>query len=241
MSKVITIPSGGLMTRRLLLRTPFALLCAATVVAACSKGDKTADSAKAADSSTAAASAAAPPPAPAPAAATLTDPNIAAILDAANMTDSSSGAVAATKATDREVRTFGRDMMRDHHALRKMGQDLVKKLNVTPALPAGDNSQAAATAWHDSLTAMPKGAAFDRAYIDHEVSYHQAVLQTAQSALGAAQNAELKSLIQKAAPNIQAHLEHAQKIQSRLGGAGAGATTGASGAAADTAGGTKKP
>jgi putative membrane protein len=235
MSMVITIPFGGPMTRRLLLRTPFAMLCAATVVGACGKGDKTADSAKAADSSAAAASAAAPPPAPA--APTLTDPNIAAILDAANVADSSAGAAAGTKATDREVRTFGRDMMRDHHALRKMGQDLVKKLNVTPELPAGDNSQAAATAWKDSLTAMPKGAAFDKAYIDHEVTYHQAVLQTAQAALGAAQNAELKSLIQKAAPNIQAHLEHAQKIQTRLGG---GATAGA-GAGADTAGGTKKP
>jgi putative membrane protein len=224
------------MLRRLMRQTPVAALCAAALVAACSKGDKTGDSARVADSATAAASATTA--AATPAAPTLTDPNIVAILDNANMTDSASGAVAATKGTNSEVRTFGRDMMRDHHALRKMGQDLAKKLNVTPEPPAGDNSQAAATAWHDSLTAMPKGAAFDRAYIDHEVSYHQAVLQTAQTALGAAQNAELKSLIQKAAPNIQAHLEHAQQIQSKLGGAASG---GAMGGTADTTGGTKKP
>jgi putative membrane protein len=245
------------MTRRVLRRIPVAALTAAALVAACSKGDKSADSAKMADSSAAATSAAAPPSAPAaPAAATLTDPNIVAILDAANAADSSAGAVAATKGTSSEVRTFGKDMMRDHHALRKMGQDLAKKLNVTPQMPTGDSSQAAATAWHDSLTSMAKGAAFDKAYIDHEVSYHQAVLQTAQTALGAAQNAELKSLIQKAAPNIQAHLEHAQKIQSKLGsGAGGGAAggTAAGGAAAGGAGaagtksgstdtaGTKKP
>jgi putative membrane protein len=241
------------MTRRLLRRFPVAALTAAAIVAACSKGDKSADSARAADSAGATSSAAAPAAAPAaPAAPTLTDPNIVAILDAANMTDSASGAVAATKGTSAQVRSFGRDMMRDHHALRKSGQDLAKKLNVTPEMPAGDNSQAAATAWHDSLTAMPKGAAFDKAYIDHEVAYHQAVLQTAQTALGAAQNADLKSLIQKAAPNIQAHLEHAQQIQSKLGGAaagGAGGTgaaggagaTGAAGGTADTAGGTKKP
>jgi putative membrane protein len=231
------------MTRRLLRRIPIAALTAAAIVAACSKGDKSADSARAADSAGAAASAAAPAPAPAaPAAPTLTDPNIVALLDAANMTDSSYGAVAATKGTSSAVRSFGRDMMRDHHALRKSGQDLAKKLSVTPELPAGDNSQAAATAWHDSLTAMPKGAAFDKAYIDHEVTYHQAVLQTAQTGLGATQNADLKALIQKAAPNIQAHLDHAQQIQSKLAGTasgGAGAT-GATGGAADT-GGTKKP
>lgn len=235
------------MTRRILRRTSVAALSAAAFVAACSKGDKGADSAKAADSTAAAAAAATPAAAPAPAAPTLTDANIVAILDAANVADSSAGAVAATKGTNREVRAFGKDMMRDHHALRKAGQDLAKKLNITPEMPPGDNSQAAAAAWHDSLTAMPKGAAFDKAYIDHEVAYHQAVLQTAQTALGATQNADLKAFIQKAAPNIQAHLEHAQSIQSKLGGGSAtGAATGAgagagSGAAAGKADSAKKP
>ena len=91
---------------------------------------------------------------------------------------------------------------------------------------------------------MAKGAAFDKAYIDHEVTYHQAVIQTAQTAAGAAQNADLKALIQKAAPNLQAHLEHAQKIQAKLGGAASGGaaagSTGAAGAGgADTAGATQ--
>ena len=109
-------------------------------------------------------------------------------------------------------------MMRDHHALRKAGQDLAKKLNVTPEMPAGDNSAAAAKAWQDSLTAMAKGADFDKHYIAHEVTYHEAVLATAQAGLAAAQNAELKALITKAAPNIQAHLDHAKSIQSKMGG-----------------------
>jgi predicted outer membrane protein len=45
---------------------------------------------------------------------------------------------------------------------------------------------------------------------------HQAVLNTAQTALGATQNAELRALIEKAAPNIQAHLDRAKSIQSKL-------------------------
>lgn len=202
------------------ISTPLAALCCAALLAACSKGEKTEDSMKAADTT-----AMAPAPAATPAAPALTDANIAAILDGANAADSAAGAVAAAKGTNAEVKTFGKNMMRDHHALRKAGEDLVKKLNVTPALPAGDNSAATAKAWQDSLTAMPKGAAFDKAYIDHEVAYHQSVLQTAQTALGAAQNAELKSLIEKAAPNIQAHLEHAKSIQSKLAGSATTDTT----------------
>ena len=49
----------------------------------------------------------------------------------------SAGNMASTKGTNAEVKGFGRDMMRDHHALRKAGQDLAKKLNLTPATPRG--------------------------------------------------------------------------------------------------------
>jgi putative membrane protein len=146
----------------------------------------------------------------------LTDANIVALVDEANMADSATGNVAATKGTNSEVKTFGRDMMRDHHALRKMGQDLAKKLNVTPQPPANDSSQAKAKAWVDSLNSMPKGAAWDKAYIDHEVAAHQQVLSTLHTAESAAQNAELKDLITKAVPTIEAHLKKAQDIQSKL-------------------------
>jgi len=126
------------------------------------------------------------------------------------------GNVASTKGKNAEVKSFGRDMMRDHHALRKSGQDLAKKLNVTPAMPAGDTSQAAAQNWQNTLTSTPAGPDWDKAYIDHEVAYHQAVLATAQAALGAAQDTSLKALITKAAPNIEGHLKHAQAIQTKL-------------------------
>jgi putative membrane protein len=96
---------------------------------------------------------------------------------------------------------------------------LAKKINVSPEVPAGDNSAAAAAAWHDSLGAMPKGAAFDKAYIDHEVTAHEQVLQKAQAAEGAAQNAELKAMLPKAAAAVQGHLDHAKQIQTKLGGA----------------------
>ncbi len=190
-----------------------ALLSIWTLSSACSKGADKADSAAAADSAAKAAAAApAPPPAPPP----LTDVNIVAILDAANAADSAAGNVASTKGKHSDVKSFGRDMMRDHHALRKAGQDLAKKLNLTPAMPAGDTSQAAAQNWQNTLTSTPAGDAWDKAYIDHEVAYHQAVLQTAQAALGAAQDTSLKALITKAAPNIEAHLKHAQAIQAKL-------------------------
>ena len=182
------------------------------VLVACSRDNAaTTDSAAITDSATAAS---ATPTTTAPA---LTDANIAALLDEANMADSAHGKIASTKGTNADVKAFGVLMMNDHHALRKAGQDLVTKLNVTPTPPAGDSLPAKAQAVGDSLTSMAKGAAWDKWYIDHEVMMHQEVLGLIDQALGAAQNAELKDLLTKARPNVEMHLKRAQDIQSKLG------------------------
>jgi putative membrane protein len=202
----------------------------AALAVACSKSDNTAGS----DTGAAAASgmaATAASPAAANSTATagsttaatssaqggLTDANIAWILDQANAADSARGQLAETKGTNPEVKSFGKLMVGEHHALRAEGQALVKKLGVTPTAPAGDSSEAQAKAEMDSLTSMPKGAAWDKAYIGYEVGYHQAVINTATKALGVAQNDSLKALIKKAAPVIQHHLARAQAIQKKLG------------------------
>ncbi len=150
---------------------------------------------------------------PAPA---LSDANIVYLLDAANRLDSAAGSVAATKGTNSEVREYGTRMARDHHALRKQGQDLATKLGVTTAAPAADNTQAEFDKAMAMLNGAAKGRDFDKAYIDHEVAYHKTVLETATTAMAAAQNSELKNLIQKAAPVIQGHLDLAQSIQAKL-------------------------
>jgi putative membrane protein len=190
------------------------VLGAAVAMAACKKSENYAtDTGAARDTGMAATTDTGMAPA-APAA--LTDANIVYILDNANMLDSAAGAVAATKGTNSEVREFGKRMMRDHHALRKQGQDLAKKLNVTPEAPANDDSKAQYDKTMSMLNGAAKGKDFDKAYIDNEVTYHQALLQTATNAMAAAQNAELKNLIQKAAPAIQAHLTLAESIQKKM-------------------------
>jgi putative membrane protein len=151
------------------------------------------------------------------ASASLSDPNIVYILDQANAADSARGRLAATKGTSPDVKSFAKLMMGEHHALRLQGQQLAKKLNVTPQAPPNDQSDAQTKAEMDSLNAMPKGKAWDKAYIDFEVTYHQQLLQTATKALDAAQNQELKDLIKKAAPVVQKHIDRAKQVQQKLG------------------------
>jgi putative membrane protein len=147
---------------------------------------------------------------------TWSDANIFALLDEANMADSSAGAIANTKGTAAAVRTFARDMMRDHHQLRSQGAALAKKLNITPAAPSDDPVMPMAQNETNTLNSTAKGKDFDKAYIDAEVDAHKAVLDLATKAAGQTQNTELKNLIQKAAPVVQAHLDKAESIQKTL-------------------------
>lgn len=215
------------MLTRVVAGTACVVMCAA-IATACAKGGNASDTAAAKPDTTTAAMATATNSAP------LNDANIAALLDEANAGDSTAGSVAATKGTAASVKNFGKRMEREHHLLRKAGQDLVQKLNVTPTPPAGDTLASSSSKWVDSLNAMPKGAAWDQAYIGHEVAAHQAVLALLQTADSAAQNAQLKDLIKKAQPTIKSHLDMAQSIQSKLGGGIAANTTGDSTASKDS-------
>ena len=146
----------------------------------------------------------------------LDDATIVAIFDAANTADIETGELAAKKGHSKEVRDLGAQFARDHRAVRQQGRDLAKKLGVTPTPPKDD------TAAKDHARAMATlrskhGADFDRAYLAHEVAYHQAVIDAVnKTLLPAIQNAELKAFVVKIAPAFQAHLLAAQNLQKKL-------------------------
>jgi len=188
---------------------------AALAIVACSKKESYGTDTTAASSATSADTSVTATGAPA-ASGNWTDENSFALLDEANMADSAAGAIASTKGTASAVRDFGKRMMRDHHTLRAQGEVLAKKLKITPAPPSDDPVMQAGQKHMDVLNSTAKGKDFDKAYIDGEVDIHKAVLDVATKAAAQTQNAQLKNLIQKAAPAIQAHLDLAESIQKSL-------------------------
>lgn len=146
----------------------------------------------------------------------LDDPTIVAIFDAANTADIETGSLGAKRGQDKAVRDYGAMIAHDHAAVRQQGRDLAKKLGVTPTPPADRSSAEAHVQAMDSLRGK-HGAEFDRAFLQHEVAFHQAVIAAIQTTLlPAIQNAELKALVVKVAPAFQAHLLAAQRLQKQL-------------------------
>ena len=147
----------------------------------------------------------------------INDAQIAHIVVTANQVDIDAGKLAASMATNPEVKKFGAQMVTDHTGVNKQAGDLAAKLKVTPAdNPTSQSLKAGGEKNVANLKGL-KGAAFDKAYIDNEVAYHQAVLDAVDKTLvPGASNAELKALLVTVRPAFVAHLEHAKKIQSSL-------------------------
>ena len=147
----------------------------------------------------------------------INDAQIAHIVVTANQVDIDAGKVAASMASNPEVKKFGQQMVTDHTGVNKHAAALAAKLKVTPAdNPTSQSLKAGGDKNVANLKSL-KGGEFDKAYIDHEVAYHQAVLDAVDKTLiPGASNAELKALLVKVRPAFVAHLEHAKKIQSTL-------------------------
>jgi putative membrane protein len=186
-----------------------AVLAATALLGACS------DTQESAEQDTAPAEEAAP----APAAPAVDDASIAHIAVTANSIDADMGDLALEKSTNEEVRAFAQTMIRDHRGVNEQAVALATRLNLTPT-----DNDVSRSLTSDANTTKARletlsGAEFDRAYMEREVTYHQAVLDALDNTLiPGATNAELRSLLETARGAVAAHLTHAQSLSASLAG-----------------------
>ncbi|HJQ22178.1 MAG TPA: DUF4142 domain-containing protein [Gemmatimonadaceae bacterium] len=148
--------------------------------------------------------------------AALDDATIVAIFDGANTADIETGALAAQKSQNAQVRDFGRMLSDVHTAVRQQGRDLATKLHVTPTPLAGDKSAADHQAVMQRLRGLD-GAAFDRAFLEHERDFHAAVLDALNKTLvPAISNQELKGFVTSLVPAFEAHRLGAENLLKKV-------------------------
>jgi putative membrane protein len=146
----------------------------------------------------------------------LDDATIVAIFDAANTSDIETGELGAKMGSTKAIRDFGAMLARDHKTVRQQGRDLAKKLGVTPTPPQDDASVKQHAAVMKKLMSL-KGAEFDKAFLENEVGYHEAVIAAVSNTLlPAIQNAELKNLVVTVAPAFAAHRDAAKNMLSKM-------------------------
>ncbi len=146
-----------------------------------------------------------------------TDPQIADIAYTAGQIDIEQAIEALKKTHNKAVRSFAEEMIRDHLAVNKKVLALLDKLKVEPE--TNDTSKSMyrdASSKREELGGL-SGTAFDKAYAENEVAYHEAVNGALESTLiPAAKNGELKSLLQSGLKLFKEHQKHAEKLVDEL-------------------------
>jgi putative membrane protein len=145
------------------------------------------------------------------------DAQIAHIAYTADEIDIKAAKQALEKSRNTQVREFAQDMVRDHTAVNDKALALVKKLGVTPQ--DNETSRALVKQADEERGKLAKlsGPAFDRAYAQNEVAYHQQVNKALENTLiPSASNPELKSLLETGLKIFQGHEQHAEQVASAL-------------------------
>lgn len=147
----------------------------------------------------------------------LNDLQIAHIAYTAGLIDIGYADIALQKSKNADVRAFADTMERDHKAVNDAALALLAKLKVSPEdNPTSKTLNKQAADERAKLSAL-SGAAFDKAYADNELAYHQFVNKTLEETLiPETQNEELKDLLTSALATFREHQQHAAHLVAKL-------------------------
>ncbi len=146
------------------------------------------------------------------------DAEIIHIAKTANDADIDGGNLAREKGQNEEVKSFANLMISDHTAANQAGTQVAQRASITPADNATSQQMMTGHQTAKQQLQAQSGAAFDKAYIAHEVDFHQNVLNALdQTLIPNAQNADLRNVLTQVRATVEAHLNRARDIQAKLG------------------------
>lgn len=115
------------------------------------------------------------------------------------------------------IREFAQTMIRDHTSVNDAAGALIAELNVTPQDNELSQALVAGAAAKRAELAALTGNAFDCAYAENELGYHQVVNKTvAESFIPHVTVEPLKVLLEDALATFKAHEKHAETMVAGL-------------------------
>ena len=119
------------------------------------------------------------------------------------------GKLAASKATNPQVKAYAQKLVKDHTAANQQLMAIAKKKKIE--VPAA-GAQTKPAAWTTET-----GAAFDRGFVEAQVKAHEEAVALFEKESTSGHDAELKGFATKQLPGLRTHLKQAQDLQKKLG------------------------
>lgn len=150
------------------------------------------------------------------AAASMNDASALGLLRLTHAADSALGALGAERGGSRDVKDFGRMILREHAALGREATALAREIGIaieTPTVPPDD----APAGMREGVMAAGAGTGtWDQAYIGYAIAMHNAAIENTARALAATTRQEIRAYVERSVPILQKHLDRAKTLQERL-------------------------
>jgi putative membrane protein len=147
----------------------------------------------------------------------LTDAEVLGIYIQVNGFDVEASLLARAQASSKEVRALATHVSTDHIGVRQAAHDLATKCKVTPVLPIARDAAAIEHSRAMTKLAALSGAAFDQAYLEHDVAFHRAAVEAVRQVLLPATSCEaLKAHLNDVLPAFEHHLTETEALAREL-------------------------
>lgn len=147
----------------------------------------------------------------------MTDGQIAEILEEANEAEIDAAKIAKDDARNKEVKDFAKHMLSQHEVNKKDAKKIVKKADIDQESSQWSKALKEDAKNKKSLLKKQTNTTFDKTYIDQQVSMHQQLLNDLdQKYIPQAKNPEFKAHLQSTRTHVSEHLERAKSLQSKL-------------------------
>lgn len=146
---------------------------------------------------------------------TLTDENVIALLDTTYDALIELGGLAMSRTQDTLVRQVASEALTRHRQLRAENLALAREIDASPKVVESDPIEG----HHEVLEQlrMQSGAPFDRAYLDHSIEMHEALLSEVREALEMPGTVKVREHLERVAATLETDLTRMRELRTVMG------------------------
>ena len=146
----------------------------------------------------------------------LNDANIAALAADRNRLEIEVARIGVGRAISPAVKLYARQLLDDHGRTDRDLHDLETRLKLPEKPPPQDTTKAELAHLKARFAALPRGLAFDTAFVNHEAEDHVNDIKETKDLAAKASNPELKKLLVESQSDLQRHLDRARVLSKAL-------------------------
>ena len=147
---------------------------------------------------------------------TLSDANVVSVLDTIDVSEIEAAQLAKQKSSSPALRSFATSLVDQHTENMQQTLQLANRMRIQPEKPR--LASAMETTHRETMEELRKksGPAFDRAYLDYQVTMHQQAVELVEDTVNSVDDTRVRQRLIKMRPELLSHLTSARDLQRQV-------------------------